>query len=390
MKNKVAISLLAALGLMSGNAIAELQFNGFASIKAGISLDDDKSLFGYDDSVSFKPESLFALQTTATLGEGLTATAQVMARGKDDFDAKFEWAYISYALGDNGQINAGRLRIPFYRYSDFLDVGYAYNWLRPPSTVYNLPFSNFDGISYTHNHTLGNWDSTVQVSFGSFDGGINLISDSDPSELESLAGINWTLGNDWITARAVYMVAETTISFENDPTGNLTSGLELFGTLFPEQGARLEVREDDSSFFGFGISIDKNNFLVDVEMTNVEVEDSLVAEQEQYYVSLGYRFDELTVYTTIEHQEYSHDYSLVSTLPVTIDLPNGNGGVSQIPLQATYAGILASQEREDDVFSVGAKYNFHPSAALKVDYSTRDRKDGDEISVLSVGVDLVF
>ena len=390
MKKMITMSVLAALGLMSNTAVAELQFNGFASIKAGVSLDDDKSLFGYDDSLSFKPESLFALQTTATLGEGLSATAQIMARGRDDFDAEFEWAYISYEVGEQGQINAGRLRIPFYRYSDFLDVGYAYNWLRPPSTVYNLPFSNFDGISYTHNHTIGDWDSSVQLSFGSFDGGISLISDSDPSELESLAGINWTLGNDWLTARAVYMVAETTISFENDATGNLTSGLALFGNLFPEQGQRLAVREDDSSFFGLGISVDRNNVLVDVEMTKVEVEDSLVAEQEQYYVSLGYRFDELTVYTTFEHQEYTHDYSLAYTLPQIFDVPNADGSVSSIPLQATYIALLASQEREDEVMSVGMKYNFHPAAAFKLDYSTRDRKGGDEISVLSFGVDLVF
>lgn len=389
MKKYIALSVLAALGFAPA-ANAELQINGFASIKAGVSLDDDKSLFGYDDSVSLKPESLFALQTTASLGEGLTATAQIMARGSKDFDAEFEWAYLSYELSDNATISAGRLRIPFYRYSDFLDVGYAYNWLRPPSTVYNLPFSNFDGVNYVNNHTIGDWDSTVQLSFGSFDGDVSLVSDNDPAKLESLAGINWTLSYDWFTARAVYMQAETTISFENDPSGQLVSGLNLFGSLFPVQGARLEVREDDSSFFGLGFSVDKDNWLVDAEMTVVEVEDSLVADQEQYYVSLGYRFDEITVYTTFEHQEYTHDYSLAYTLPATIELPNADGTSSVVPLQATYAALLGSQEREDDVISVGMKYNFHPAAAFKLDYTTRDRKGGDEISVLSAGVDLVF
>jgi len=77
---------------------------------------------------------------------------------------------LSYEINDSTQINAGKLRIPFYRYSDFLDVGYAYPWARPPQTVYNLVFSTFDGLSIVNNHTIGDWDSTVQAVYGSYDG----------------------------------------------------------------------------------------------------------------------------------------------------------------------------------------------------------------------------
>ena len=390
MKKKVAISILSALGLMSTAANAELQFNGFASIKAGVSLDSDETLFGYDDKLSLKPESLFALQTTADLGEGLTATAQIMARGRDDFDANFEWAYLSYELNENSTISAGRLRIPLFRYSDYLDVGYAYSWLRPPQSVYDMPFTNFDGISYVHNHTIGNWDSSVQLSFGSFDGDISLVSDEDPTKLESLTGINWTVSNDWLTARAVYLVTEISISFENDPTGVLTDGLNLFTQAFPQQGSALEVLEDDASFWGVGFSIDKNDFLVDVEYTTSEVEDSLLAEQEQYYVSVGYRFDEVTVYAVYENAENTQDYSQAYTLSELMEVTNADGTTSQVALQDSYAAILASQESEEDTYTIGAKYNFHPAAAFKIDYTTRDRKGGDETSLLSFGVDLVF
>jgi hypothetical protein len=66
---------------------ADLTFNGFASIGVGRVLDDDDTfpdvdLTGkksfYDDEVSFKPDTMFALQTIADLDGGLSFTAQVV------------------------------------------------------------------------------------------------------------------------------------------------------------------------------------------------------------------------------------------------------------------------------------------------------------------------
>lgn len=391
MKNKIAKAVVVALGVSSSAAYANLQFNGFASIKAGTTLDSDKSLFDYDDSLSFKPESLFALQTTADLGEGLSATTQIMARGENDYDVSFEWAYLTYQLNDNSQLKAGRLRIPFYRYSDFLDVGYAYNWMRPPTSVYNLPFSTYDGLSYIYNHLIGEWDSSIQLTYGSYEGDIGLVSDADPSKLESITGVNWTVGNDWLTARLVYMVAETSISFENDQSGVLVEGLALFSSTFPAHASRLAVDEDDGSFAGVGLSIDRNNFLIDLEMTAVEVENSLVAKQEQYYASFGYRLDSMIVYAALEHKEDSHDFSMQSTLPDSLDLPIGpDGALVPVPVKSSFQQLLASQEQESDTISVGMKYEFHPAASFKMDYTSRDVKGAEEVGVISFGVDLVF
>uniref|UniRef100_UPI0030F635F2 porin n=1 Tax=uncultured Psychrosphaera sp. TaxID=1403522 RepID=UPI0030F635F2 len=309
MKKTLAAAIIVALGAASTSALAETRINGFASIVAGVMTDKDTSLFGYSDNLSFKPESLFALQVSSDLGEGLSATAQIMSRGENDYSTEFEWAYLSYEISDSTQINAGKLRIPFYRYSDFLDVGYAYNWARPPQTVYNLVFSTFDGVSIVNNHTLGDWDSSIQAIYGSYDGSVNLLSNEDPAELNNMMGVNWTVSYDWLTARAVYMVAETSISFDNnpDPDQILNKGISLVGAVFPEAADSLVVSEDNGSFFGLGLSVDYNNFLVDAEFTTVEVEDSIVATQEQYYVSVGYRFDTYTVYAITEHREDKND-----------------------------------------------------------------------------------
>ena len=105
-KPMVVISILSTLA--SGAAMADLQINGFASIKAGLTSGSDKTLYGYTDELDFKNESLFAIQIRSDLGEKLSVTAQVMGRGSNDFDAAFEWAFLSYQLTDNMSINAGR------------------------------------------------------------------------------------------------------------------------------------------------------------------------------------------------------------------------------------------------------------------------------------------
>ena len=128
------------------------------------------TLYGYTDEIDFKNESLFAIQFQSDLGEKLSVTAQLMARGNNDFDAEFEWAFLTYQLTDEWRLNAGRLRTPFYKYSDFKDVGYAYDWSRVPEAVYNLDFDNIEGVSLYRTATVGSLDSTLQFIAGSFDG----------------------------------------------------------------------------------------------------------------------------------------------------------------------------------------------------------------------------
>ena len=117
---KKSVLALATAGLFTFPAYADLTINGFASIKAGMTMGSDEQLYGYTDDIDFKNESLFAVQVMSDLGDKLSITAQLMGRGREDFNAEFEWAFLSYQLTDNMQINAGRLRTPFYKYSDFM------------------------------------------------------------------------------------------------------------------------------------------------------------------------------------------------------------------------------------------------------------------------------
>ncbi|ATG57619.1 hypothetical protein ATS72_006760 [Pseudoalteromonas sp. 13-15] len=379
-KLSVAVALCAALA--TNYASAEVRINGFASIVGGKSLDSDSTLYGYDDDISFKNESVFALQLSADLMEKLTATAQIVARGENDFDAEFEWAYVTYELSDELQISAGKMRAPFFRYSDFLDVGYAYRWVRPPQSVYGIPFSTYEGLSLLHNTQLGDWDSTVQLMYGSYDGELDAITEKTQGELNDFAGINWTLAYDWFSVRAAYLVAETSFALDGtDPSGAALNGLEaaLRANSLNTLADDIAIDEDDSYFLGFGFSIDYDNFLFDAEYTQFEVENSILTEQTQYYASVGYRLDDVIVHFTYEDNDDKHDASRfdpIATVP---------------SLNAAINGALTGVQAQSNVYTIGARYDFHPSAAFKIDFSRfEDDVTDTETDVVAVGVDLVF
>ncbi|MBG9989515.1 porin [Pseudoalteromonas sp. NSLLW24] len=374
---KLSVAVAVCAVLASSYASAEVRINGFASIVGGKSLDSDSTLYGYDDDISFKNESKFALQLSADLHEKLTATAQIIARGEDDFDATFEWAYVTYEYSDELQFSAGKMRVPFYKYSDFLDVGYAYRWVRPPKSVYGIPFSTYEGVSVVYSSQLGDWDSTLQGFYGAFDGDIDVFGTELPAELNNLGGINWSLSYDWFSARAAYIVADTSISSEDSGLIGLVSVLSDSG--LTNTANDLITEEDKTSFVGVGFSVDYENFLFDAEYTQFEVEDSILPEQSQYYASVGYRIDSVIVHFTYEDNDDKHDSSRFNTIE---SIPTLNSAVN---------GALEGLRAQSNVYTIGARYDFHPSAAFKIDFSRfEDDITDTETDVVAVGVDLVF
>lgn len=63
-------------------------------------------------------------------------------------------------------------------------------------------------------------------------------------------------------------------------------------------------------------------------------------------------------------------------------------------LQALRGGVVQlyqSSERDEDIYSIGARYNFHPAAAAKVEYMEMDDKINDvKPSAIAIAIDLVY
>ena len=131
-------ALIGALAMPLGASAFDMRLNGFMSIAGGMTLADDQTLVidpvnlaTYDNDLNFATDSLVAIQAIAEVNDRMTATAQMVGRGGEDFNTQFEWAYLTYEATDSLDVKGGRLRMPLFYYSNFLELGYGYQWWIP-------------------------------------------------------------------------------------------------------------------------------------------------------------------------------------------------------------------------------------------------------------------
>jgi hypothetical protein len=403
MKRKILTRSLLAAGIMLGvqAQAADIRINGFASIGAGKTLSQGidntntgsasgKSTFGadlpsqgtYDETFDFKADSVYGLQFSSDLGDGLSVTGQITGAGGEDFEAKVAWAYVSYELSDSWTVQAGRQRIPFFFYSDFLDVGYAYHWMRPPTET-NLAVDSFDGIQFRWQGSMGNWDSRAQIYGGTNE---TLTPQIGAIGLDNIIGGVFYTSNDWLQLRATHLVADFWgANLDKSLVGGL-AGLAAFAKndsfLDNVQNGQGEDAPIDVSFSGLAAHATFGNAFVVAEYTVYEFDEALLGEGwktvEGSYISLGYRVGSVTPHIT---------YSIYER-----DLEDYGTGAPPAFIQET--------TEKSTAITIGARWDFHPSAALKFEYETRsDKSDDDitaikgdwrEVDLISAGIDIIF
>lgn len=341
-------------------AQAQVRLSGFGQVMAGTSLDDSGlPLIGYDDEVDFKPETLFAVQISADLAEAWSATAQVVARGRDDFDPEFAWAYLGWNSGD-WAAKVGRQRIPFYRYSDFLEVGYGYAWVRPPRTVYGgTGFDNFDGLNLAYSRFDGELYSNFQFIYGTTDVTVVRPQVTFSQSLESLMGLTWDGSYaGWLNMRAAYFSAD--VDIDSPLLNPLLDALRAngFGPVVPG----LDVVGDGGYFWGLGADIDRGNWVLGFETIGRGIDDTLAPDTRESYVSLSYRLGAVQPYVVYGWSKADPDLALADPLRAAPPLFNAT------------LGALERQRVDETYTSVGLRWDVAGNVALKADY-TRYRSD---------------
>lgn len=385
MKTKLAI--LSMAGLLAAPSMADIQINGFANLIGGMTLDDNETVYGYEDDFSFEPASVFGLQVRGDISDKLSATAQIVGRGSEDYDASFEWAYMTYALSENSSISAGRVRLPLFKYSASLDVGYSYHWLTPPTSVYGVLINNMDGVRYDYTNYVGDWEYGVQVFAGRYDTG--------SIEAKNLAGVSIETSNEWISLRTIY--AQAKITSQNDSLDFLTNSINQFAPIVPSVTTlsnNFLVEDDTIGFFELAANIDKYDWFVGAEYTRTELDDSTVATEDAWYLTAGMRFGKFTPHITFEHKESSADDILAYLTDVPAAISTGDA-TSDATWSALYQGFTAAalaQEEDTSALTVGVRYDVEPGLALKgeVTWFEDDVNDLNDATLLRVGVNYTF
>lgn len=356
-KVKYGLILLTA---MSSSTFADVDFSGFASINAGKVLSgtgvphygvepsflaDYPIVSAYYEEWSFKPESLFGLQASADLSDGLSVTAQIVARGANEWKAEFEWAYVTYEINENWTVQAGKKRLPLFYYSDFYDVGYAYTWMRPPADNYTWQIFNYNGLNLLYSTEIGDWSLNTNIYAGTEDDNDNkLLGDYFFGGVETreiwkdiLGGVV-NLSKDWFEVRLTAMQYTNERYIDGERT--------YWG----------DADHRDGKFYGAAFNFDFDNWFILTELSRLDLDDTFDTSM----ITFGYRINDFTPFLAYSQFEQDSD--------------DGENHNTQ---------------------SAGLRWDFHPSAAFKVQYDKVEDNSynlavaGDSDSI-TFGIDLVF
>jgi len=212
-------------------------------------------------------------------------------------------------------------------------------------------------------------------------------------EINDNVGASLTLVyDDWLTLRGVYSQAKTTITGEGyarvDAMGQFAAGLGYNKIARALSGDAVE-----NTFAGLSIAADLNDYLVVAEAIYQNLGNT-DQDTNSFYISAGRRFGNFMPYVTFERNEVHTNNDLYRDIQVT----SADTGL----LRGSIKAYMDSNDRNEYLYSVGVRYDFHPSAALKVQYTKLDDQRDESLlagitpdtsrdaSLLSFSIDTVF
>ncbi len=288
-----------ALGAAQAWAVDNVGINGFLTV-AGTKGEDSgnaylNGLYNGDGDVSFDNDnSRMGLQITAAVNDRTDVTAQLLSRGgPSGYNLTADWAFVSFHATDTTDVRAGKVKLPAFLVSDYIEVGYAYPWIRPPAEVYSLnPITSLSGVDVLYRPSVGDWSFLIQPYFGTSEGtqvispvnvdaingmfGAGTLSRGDTVgfEARNLYGVNLTAGNDAFNFRLGYL--ETKVDSN-------------FGVSFGGAG----IQGETAKFTSAGFNMDWHNVVAYAEYASRNEQGAALQgafpDQKAWYATLGYR-----------------------------------------------------------------------------------------------------
>ncbi|MDD5400006.1 MAG: hypothetical protein PHQ93_02325 [Sulfurimonas sp.] len=346
-----------------------------------------KDIFQKDGSsgnLSFKTDTLIGLQTTLNINEKFSLLLQGIVNNdyNDEIKAKIDWGYLKYDSGENIIVKVGRIRTPYYKNSDNLNVGYSNLMIRESVEVYGqVPFSSYNGIEAIYSNIIDKYFYTLQANYGkeNLTVPIHSLNQKANVEVNDLYAVNLTFGTTALQARVTYLNADITASSLS--LDQLFGGLRAYG--LNELADKYEFKDKKSEYLGFGLFLDYNNIIFSGECGHRKI-PSFFANVHGYSATLGYSFDKLIPFAT-----YAKSKMDVATY-------EANTGVYALD------ALLRAQNLAQSSETIGMKYYINEHFDIKFQYEHVVPK-GDygsyhlstlqkpqELNVFSFALDFIF
>jgi len=387
MKKQLNLITAAVISSFAATTAQAIQFDGFMTAGASkiVAIEDaDKGNIyigglgdrGVTEDLTFEKDTRFGLQVSSDVSDNMSVVAQVLGRGDaGNFNAVIEWAYIDYELHDIASVHVGKIKQPVYLVNDYVEVGYAYPWIRPPQEVYllNNPLNTVNGIELLVQLPLGPGTLSLQPYLGS-------NRDDIPNgggayfEAENIYGLDIKYSGRGYAAHASNFQCDVTV------TGNsFTQSAALLDGLFGQQDSQVQVNlgggEGKCNVTAAGFNLDIANFVAYAEWTKRTTDQTLsqaFGDTEAYYATLGYRIGKWLPHIT---------FASITGEASTVGLATGQGAA--VPLDSTTGQPFAAPDPRAGItinfpvpvqtsITAGVRYEVNDSAALKIEYQVVD------------------
>ncbi len=381
---RAVVSAAIAASLAFTQQVHAVEFDGF--LTAGFATHDQKDSRYLDtitDDIRFDNDSKFGLQVTADVADNMQAVAQVLAAGSDEnFDLDVEWAYLDWRLSDAVSLRGGKVKEPVFLISDYIEVGYAYPWIRPPQEVYrNNPINTINGLEVLFQTDIGGMGLTIQPYLGTNSEAVP-GAESLTFDASNFIGAAIQLTSRNFTFQVSFLDTDVSVS---GFTGAVDTGT----------GQPLPFASDGTATLSsFGFSADINNIVMYTEFVSRDIEadsavplDSLFPDQDAFYVTFGYRMGKYLPHITFANSEAD-------------PLPGASPAFNTPAPGAT-----------QDSITIGLRYEINDSAAFKFEIQSIEPDPahesagstglfqsindpgysaGDSATMISAAVDVIF
>lgn len=408
-------SFLVVVGLVLpasyGHSAENWQLSGFASFGLARLHHDDASFWGIEDEWDSETDTIIGAQIQGQLIDYWSFTAQLIAPGYsfDDrdhpFETQLEWAFVSYQASEHMRIRAGRMRTPFYLFSESLDVGYSYPWVRPPVDIYTLaisPHGTFEGVDIQANYDIWGGEFEWQAYVGSSDGSYTGFT----TEAEPAVGLITTYRWDEWTLRSNLSFFNTTI--ESEFFAPIADGFEQAAAgndAFDGIAALFSLDDKWINYNGLALQWDKGNWGIVTEAYYiVGSNEGLASDLSGWYISFQYQIDKFLPYVVFGGYDNELKSDIEEKVRATYAVVPAGFDPGLDAMREGALEIESSLNSSQVSYTMGVRYDIYAGVDIKFEYEYLVFPSGrtgevifddpdaapGHVSITSIVIDMVF
>ncbi|MFV2059088.1 MAG: hypothetical protein ACC653_00310 [Gammaproteobacteria bacterium] len=275
----------------------DLEVTGYSTLLGTYTDADPNNIYEHnyaDKYVDFTHQSRAGVQFNSKINEDFEFSLTLLMEGSDNYTARADWFYATYAASEDTHFRFGRLKVPFYMVSNYIDIGYAYPWVTPPPEVYSTNLiGSVDGIELVYDTTT---DSGTNWLFELYFGSSKNDDILSPAVIDDAT--NPTAG--FKKGDKILFDSHNMIGFEALVSrGGFTFRTGYYQALV--DATEFAISGEITSVASVGVIVDWHHFVLYSEIVTRDSSDKvdvLFADQTASYVTFGYRFGHILPYIT--------------------------------------------------------------------------------------------